>query len=66
LAQIVNKMSTENKNNFDWVWYVIGMLAGMLAVFAVTNHIGFIFLGAIAGLIFSAVFLNGIVKGRQY
>lgn len=59
-------MSTENKNNFDWVWYVIGMVAVMLAVFAVTNHVGYIFLGGIAGLIFAAVFLNGIVKGRQY
>lgn len=59
-------MSTENKNNFDWVWYVMGMLTGMLAVFAVTNHIGFIFLGAVFGFIFSAIFLNGIVKGRQY
>lgn len=59
-------MSTENKNNFDWVWYVIGMLTGILAVLAVTNHFGFILLGAIVGFIFSAIFLNGIVKGREY
>ena len=59
-------MSKENKNNFDWVWYVIGMLAGILAVLAVTSHFGFILLGAIVGFILSAIFLNGIVKGREY
>lgn len=59
-------MSTENKNNFDWVWYVIGMLAGILAVLAVTSHFWFILLGAIVGFILSAIFLNGIVKGREY
>ncbi|SFH13399.1 hypothetical protein [Pedobacter insulae] len=59
-------MNTENKNSFEWVWYVIGLLTGMLAVAAVTFHIGYIFLGAIAGLIFAGIFLNSIVKGREY
>lgn len=66
MAEIINKMSTENKNSFEWVWYVIGMLTGILAVFAVTSHVGYLFLGAIFGLIFTAIFVNGIVKGRQY
>jgi hypothetical protein len=59
-------MSTENKNSFEWVWYVIGILTGMLAVFSVTNSFGYILLGGIFGLIFAAVFLNKIVKGREY
>lgn len=59
-------MSTENNNSFEWVWYVIGMFAGMLAVFAVTTHVGYILLGGIFGLIFGAVFLNKVVKGRHY
>ena len=59
-------MSTENKNSFEWVWYVIGLLTGMLAVAAVTLHIGYILLGAIVGLIFAGIFLNNIVKGREY
>lgn len=59
-------MSTENKNSFEWVWYVLGMLTGVLAVFAVTSHIGWLFLGAIIGLIFAALFLNNLVKGRHY
>lgn len=59
-------MSTENKNSFEWVWYVLGMLTGILAVFAVTSHIGWLFLGGIFGLIFAALFLNNLVKGRHY
>lgn len=59
-------MSTENKNSFEWVWYIMGILTGMLAVFAVTTSVGWILLGGIIGLIFGAVFLNKIVKGRHY
>lgn len=58
--------NSENKNSFEWVWYVIGLLTGMLAVAAVTLHIGYILLGAILGLIFAGIFLNNIVKGREY
>ena len=59
-------MSTENKNSFEWVWYVLGMLTGVLAVAAVTVHIGWMFFGALVGLIFAGLFLNNIVKGRHY
>ncbi|RZK39942.1 MAG: hypothetical protein EOO90_16900 [Pedobacter sp.] len=60
-------MNTEgNNNSFDWVWYVIGLLTGILAVAAVTFHIGYMFLGAIVGLIIAGLFLNNIVKGREY
>ena len=58
--------TSENKNSFEWVWYVLGALAGMLAVIAVNPSFGWILLGGIFGLIFAAVFLNKIVKGRQY
>jgi hypothetical protein len=60
-------MSTEEtKNSFEWVWYVIGLLTGILAVGAVTFHIGYLFLGGIIGLILAGLFLNNIVKGREY
>lgn len=60
-------MSTEeNKNSFEWVYYVLGLLTGMLAVIAVTTSFGWVLLGGILGLIFGGVFLNGIVKGREY
>ncbi|MEE1946517.1 hypothetical protein VRU48_15435 [Pedobacter sp. KR3-3] len=60
-------MSTEeNKNSFEWVYYVLGLLTGMLAVIAVTTSLGWILLGGILGLIFAGLFLNKIVKGREY
>ncbi|MFD0940403.1 hypothetical protein [Pedobacter boryungensis] len=59
-------MSTENKNSFEWVWYVIGLLAGMASILSVTTNFGWVVLGGILGLIFAGVFLNKIVKGREY
>jgi len=60
-------MSTEeNKNSFEWVWYVLGLFTGILAVLAVTTSFGWVVLGGILGLIFAGVFLNSIVKGRHY
>jgi hypothetical protein len=60
-------MSTEeNKNSFEWVWYVLGLVAGILAVLAVTTSFGYILLGGIVGLILAGMFLNNVVKGRHY
>lgn len=60
-------MSTEeNKNSFEWVWYVLGLVAGILAVLAVTTSFGYLLLGGIIGLILAGMFLNNIVKGRHY
>ncbi|MDQ7949256.1 MAG: hypothetical protein REI78_05565 [Pedobacter sp.] len=58
--------NNENKNSFEWVWYVLGLLTGMLAVISVTSSLGWILLGGILGLIFAGLFLNNIVKGRHY
>jgi hypothetical protein len=59
-------MSTENKNSFEWVYYILGLLAGILFVLPITTSFGWLFLGGVLGLIFGAVFLNKIVKGRHY
>ena len=58
--------SEETKNSFEWVWYVVGLLAGMLAVIAVTTSFGYVLLGGIIGLIIAGLFLNNVVKGREY
>ena len=58
--------SEETKNSFEWVWYVVCLLAGMLAVIAVTTSFGYVLLGGIIGLIIAGLFLNNIVKGREY
>lgn len=56
----------ENKNSFEWVWYVLGMLAFVLATIPVTTSFVALLVAAIAGLIFAGVFVNKIVKGREY
>ena len=62
-----HKMSnTENNSNFDWVWYVIGMITFVLAFMAVTFKFIYLLIGAILGFIFGAFFLHKIVKGRIY
>jgi hypothetical protein len=58
--------TNENKNSFEWVWWILGLVTGMLAVLSVTTSFGWVLLGGILGLIFGGVFLNSIVKGRHY
>lgn len=56
----------ENKNSFDWLYYVLGLFFGILTTSAITLSFGWLLFGAFIGFIFGAVFLNGIVKDRQY
>ncbi|EDM36379.1 hypothetical protein PBAL39_11762 [Pedobacter sp. BAL39] len=56
----------ENKNNFDWVYYVLGLFFGILTAAIISGSFGWSILGGIIGFIFGAVFLNSIVKGRVY
>lgn len=66
-GQINNTMIKEESNNsFDWVYYVLGLFFGILTAAIITGSFGWSILGGIIGFIFGAVFLNGIVKGREY
>ena len=56
----------ENNTSFDWVYYVLGLIFGILTAVVITGSFGWAILGGIIGFIFGAVFLNGIVKGRKY
>jgi len=56
----------ENKNNFDWVYYVLGLFFGILTAAIISGSFGWSILGGIIGFILGAVFLNSIVKGRVY
>jgi hypothetical protein len=56
----------DNKNNFDWVYYVLGLFFGILTTSAITLSFGWLLFGGLLGFIFGAVFLNSIVKDRQY
>jgi len=56
----------EEKNNLDWVYYVLGLFFGVLTTLAITSSFLWLIFGGILGFIFGAVFLNSIVKGREY
>ncbi|HKG06203.1 MAG TPA: hypothetical protein VKB19_07095 [Pedobacter sp.] len=55
-----------NNNSFDWVYYVLGLICGVATTLAITTNFFWAIFGGILGFIFGAVFLNGIVKGREY
>ena len=56
----------ENNKSFDWVYYVLGLFFGMLTTSSITLSFGWLLFGGLLGFIFGAVFLNTIVKDRQY
>lgn len=56
----------ENNDSFDWVYYVLGLICGMATALIITCSFGWTILGGIIGFIFGAIFLNSIVKGREY
>jgi len=56
----------ENKQNFNWVYGVLGLFSGILIAASISGSFLWSIFGGILGLIFGAVFLNSIVKGRSY
>jgi L-lactate permease len=56
----------ESTQSFDWVYYVLGIVAGILVAAVATGSFLSSILGGIIGLIIAALFLNKIVKGRTY
>ncbi|KEQ29762.1 hypothetical protein N180_05820 [Pedobacter antarcticus 4BY] len=59
-------MNNDNKNNFDWVYYVLGLFFGILTAAIISGSFGWSILGGIIGFILSAIFLNTLVKDRKY
>ncbi len=54
-------MEDFNYNNYNWVYYVVGLIAGTLTGFAVEGHI---VLGAVLGLLTGGLFKFLISKSR--
>lgn len=59
-------MNNDNKNSFDWVYYVLGLFFGILTAAIISGSFGWSILGGIIGFIISAIFLNTLVKDRKY
>ena len=64
--RINTMIKEENNNSLDWVYYILGLFFGILTAAIISGSFGWSILGGIIGFIFGAIFLNGIVKGRQY
>ncbi|MBC7566142.1 MAG: hypothetical protein H7223_04180 [Pedobacter sp.] len=60
-------MTEQEKNNsFNWIYYVLGLFFGILTTSAITLSFGWLLFGGLLGFMFGAIFLNSIVKDRQY
>ncbi len=61
-------MSTQenSNNNFNWLYYLLGLIFGILTAVIITQSYIFAMVGAVLGLLTAGLFLNAIVKGRKY
>jgi len=51
-----------NYQDYNWVYYVVGLIAGILTGFAVEGHV---ILGAVLGLLFGGLVKFAINKSRE-
>jgi hypothetical protein len=61
-------MSTQenDNNNFNWLYYLLGLIFGVATAVIITHSYIYAFLGAILGLLTAGLFLNALVKNREY
>jgi hypothetical protein len=59
-------LQENSSNNFNWLYYFIGLFFGVLTGAVITESYIFAILGGIFGLLSAGLFLNAIVKGREY
>ena len=52
-----------NQQDYNWVYYVIGLTAGILIGFVVEGHV---ILGAVLGLLFGGLVKFAVNKSRTY
>lgn len=61
-------MSTQDNsnNNFNWLYYIIGLTFGVATAVVITHSYIYAILGGVLGLLSAGLFLNALVKGREY
>ena len=55
-----------SNNNFNWLYYLLGLVSGVVTAVIITESYIFALLGAVLGLLTAGLFLNVLVKGRKY
>lgn len=54
----------EKKENINNLYYLVGVLGGLLTASMIEISPVYLITGAIVGFLFAALFLNTLVKGR--
>ena len=55
----------EEEENFDYVYYLVGLACGLFTGFIIDKGFTWIPVGGVLGLLTAAFFLNVMVKDRQ-
>lgn len=55
----------EEEKNYDYLYYVIGLLAGLFTGAIIEVGFVWVIFGGVVGLLTAAFFLNVLVKGRE-
>ena len=59
-------LQENSANNFNWLYYLAGLIFGILTAVVISDSYIFAFVGAILGLLSAGLFLNALAKGRHY
>jgi hypothetical protein len=55
----------EEEKNYDYLYYVVGLLTGLFIGAIIDKGFTWIFVGGVLGLLTAALFLQVLVKGRE-
>ena len=59
------KHQEEEKDNLDYVFYLVGLISGLFTGWILDVSYTYIFVGGVLGLLTAGLFLNVLVKGRE-
>ena len=59
-------LEKNSNNNFNWLYYALGLIFGMFTAIVITQNYIFALLGGVFGLLSAGLFLSTLVKGRKY
>ncbi|HYK75565.1 MAG TPA: hypothetical protein VEV16_01180 [Daejeonella sp.] len=54
----------ENQETHYSIYYILGLIGGILTALAYTHEVLWLILGALSGLIFTVFYVNVLVEGR--
>ncbi|QEM12869.1 MULTISPECIES: hypothetical protein [Mucilaginibacter] len=55
----------EEKENFDFIYYLVGLVTGLFVGFIIDKGFTWIFVGGVLGLLTAAAYIAVLVRGRN-